>query len=281
MTATLIKLAFAGIRARLLASALTVLLAGAAAATIVLALEVGATVRDPWQRTFDAANGADVLALVPSQADARAIAALPGSVTPSAPVPSAFALVADGGEDRLQLMGLATAPRVNAPVPTEGAAPRDGGIVLERSFAETLDLPVGAQLPLATERGTVQLRVVGTAISSASRAIRVATRAWPGRRARRSQQIEPDRGAWHWTQALRLADRATAPAFAAAPRRSPLRAARRSRPGRTSARTPWPTSHRWRSSSRPTRSCCSSWSSRSWRSSSARAPARSTARSGC
>lgn len=41
MTATLVKLAFAGMRSRLLASALTVLLASSAAATIVLALEVG------------------------------------------------------------------------------------------------------------------------------------------------------------------------------------------------------------------------------------------------
>jgi hypothetical protein len=44
----------------------------------VLALEVGATARDPWQRTFDAANGAHVLASVPSQADATP-AATPGS----------------------------------------------------------------------------------------------------------------------------------------------------------------------------------------------------------
>ena len=64
MTVTLVKLAFAGIRSRLLASALTILLSSAAAATIVLALEVGATARDPWQRTFDAANGAHVLANV-------------------------------------------------------------------------------------------------------------------------------------------------------------------------------------------------------------------------
>jgi hypothetical protein len=66
MTATLVKVAFAGIRSRLLASALTMLIASAAAATIVLAVEVGATARDPWQRTFTAANGAHVLADVPS-----------------------------------------------------------------------------------------------------------------------------------------------------------------------------------------------------------------------
>ena len=54
MIATLLKLSFAGIRLRLLASTLTILLTGAAAATIVLTLEVGTTARDPWMRTFNA-----------------------------------------------------------------------------------------------------------------------------------------------------------------------------------------------------------------------------------
>ena len=52
MTGLLLKLAFAGIRSRLLASALTIAIAGAAAAMIVLALEVRSSGLDPWQRTF-------------------------------------------------------------------------------------------------------------------------------------------------------------------------------------------------------------------------------------
>jgi hypothetical protein len=68
MNALLIRLAFAGIRARLLASTLTILIAAAIAATVVIALEVGATGRDPWQRTFNAAHGADVLAMVSTEA---------------------------------------------------------------------------------------------------------------------------------------------------------------------------------------------------------------------
>ena len=87
MTALLFRLAFAGIRSRLLASALTIAIAGAAAATIVLALEVRSSGLDPWQQTFDAANGAHVLAFVPSQADARALAELPGVTERGAPVP--------------------------------------------------------------------------------------------------------------------------------------------------------------------------------------------------
>lgn len=73
MTAMLFRLAFAGIRSRLLASALTVAIAAAAVGTIVLALEVRSSGVDPWDRTFAEANGAHVLAYVSSQSDAVAI----------------------------------------------------------------------------------------------------------------------------------------------------------------------------------------------------------------
>jgi putative ABC transport system permease protein len=216
MTATLIKLAFAGMRSRLLASVLTVLLSAAAAATIVLALEVGATARDPWQRTFDAANGAHVLAEVPSRGDALAIAGLPGVAERAEPVPSTFATVLSGsGNDRLQLADPGAAPQVNAPLPTEGAAAREGGIVLERSFAEALGLRLGAKLRLAGADGPVDLRVVGTAISPAQPRYprRNPGLAWVTRAT--LERFEPDRSRWLWTEPVRLADPAAAPAFAA------------------------------------------------------------------
>jgi putative ABC transport system permease protein len=195
MTTTLVKLAFAGIRSRLLASALTILLSSAAAATIVLALEVGKTARDPWQRTFDAANGAHVLASVASQADARAIAALPGVAERDEPVPSAIARVAPGGgTDRLLLAGLRSPAHVNAPVRTEGAAPPAGGIVLERSFADALGLRIGTALRLAAASGPIELPIVGTAISpSQARYPRSNPGvAWVTRGT--LERIEPDRG---------------------------------------------------------------------------------------
>jgi putative ABC transport system permease protein len=221
MTVTLVKLAFAGIRSRLLASALTILLSSAAAATIVLALEVGATAQDPWQRTFDAANGAHVLAAVPSQADARAIATLPGVAERDDPVPNAMVSVASpGGTDRLQLAGLRSPARVNAPVRTDGAAPPAGGIVLERSFADALGLRVGSTLRLAGEGGPVELPVVGTAVlPSQPRYPRSNPGlAWVTRGT--LERIEPDRSRWFWTQAVRLTDPAAAPAFAARARAS-------------------------------------------------------------
>jgi putative ABC transport system permease protein len=214
MTATLVKLAFAGIRSRLLASALTILLSSAAAATIVLALEVGATARDPWQRTFDAANGAHVLANVPSQTDARAVATLPGVAEGDEPVPIA-SVASGGGKDRLQLAGLRSPAHVNAPVRTEGAAPPADGLVLERSFADALGLRVGNTLRLAAEGGPLELPVVGTAISPSQPRYPRSNPglAWVTRST--LERIKPDRGDWRWTQAIRLTDPAAAPAFAA------------------------------------------------------------------
>ncbi len=216
MTATLVKLAFAGIRSRLLASALTILLSSTAAATIVLALEVGDTARDPWQRTFDAANGAHVLADVPSQADARTIATLPGVAERDEPVPHAIARVASGGgSDRLLLAGLRSPARVNAPVRTDGAAPPAQGIVLERSFADALGLRVGTPLRLAAAGGQTELPIVGTAISPSQPRYPRSNPglAWVTRST--LERIEPDRSKWNWSEAIRLMDPAAASAFAA------------------------------------------------------------------
>jgi putative ABC transport system permease protein len=217
MSVTLVKLAFAGMRSRLLASLLTVLLAGAATATIVLALEVGATARDPWQRTFDAAHGAHLLATARSAAEARTIRALPGIAARDAAIPSAFTTMTTPGGDGepVELTGLRGAPRVNAPVRTEGSQPRSSGIVLERSLAQALGLQVGAPLRFAARGRPIELPVIGTAVSpSQPRFPRWNPGVgWVTRAA--LERIAPDRDRWNWTQAIRLDDPATAPALAA------------------------------------------------------------------
>lgn len=212
MTAMLFRLAFAGIRSRLLASALTIAIAGAAAATIVLALEVRSSGLDPWQRTFDAANGAHVLALVPSQADAHAIATLPGVTERGAPVPLVTATVR-GSSDRVQLAGLSGRPAVNMPVLTAGSQLREGGIVLERSFARALGVEVGVTLKLTSRLSSVDLPVLGTAVvpSQPRYPRRNPGLAWVTRAT--LERIEPDRTRWGWTEALRLANPSAAAAF--------------------------------------------------------------------
>ena len=219
MTTLLFKLAFAGIRSRLLASALTIAIAGAAAATIVLALEVRSSGRDPWQQTFDAANGAHVLAFAHSQADARAIANLSGVTERGAPVPLVTATLGPtlgprGSADRVELAGLSGRTAVNMPVLTAGSQLREGGIVLERSLARARGIEVGATLELTTRRGSIGLPVLGTAVvpSQPRYPRRNPGLAWVTRGT--LERIEPDRTLWRWTEALRLANPSAASAFA-------------------------------------------------------------------
>ena len=171
---------------------------------------------------------------------------------------------------------------VNAPVRTAGAAPPAGGIVLERSFADALGLRVGSTAP-ARRRGAVRSSCRWSARRShpASRAIRAATPAWPGSDAARSSGSSRIAAAGAGCRRSGSPIPPPPPPSLRVPRQRCRPGPLPPRPGRTTARRRCARRSRPRSSSRPTRSCCSSSSSRSWRSSSARAPPRSTARSGC
>src|SRR5262245_2767619 len=165
MTGTLVRLAFAGIRSRLLATALTVLLASSAAATLVLVLEVRGTGRDPWQQTFDAAHGAQVLANVPTREAAEALRSLDGVTESAEPVPGTVVqLRTDDGTEPLRVAGLSGTPAVNHPIATDGTAEPGTGVVLERSLAHVLGLEVGDRLEVQGAGGRSTLDVVGTAI---------------------------------------------------------------------------------------------------------------------
>jgi putative ABC transport system permease protein len=214
MTWMLCKLAFGGIRSRRLASALTIVIAGAAAATIVVALEVRSSGVDPWERTFDAANGAHVLAFAPSRADARALSTLPGVDEHAEPIPLATAtVVAHGSSEVVELAGLSGRSAVNAPVRTEGSGLRAGGIVLERSFAEAIGVGVGADVEVATTRGTLELQVLGRAVLPSQPRFprRNPGLAWVTRAT--LERVVPDRGRWRWSEALRLSNPTDSIAF--------------------------------------------------------------------
>jgi putative ABC transport system permease protein len=214
MTVLLLRLAFAGIRSRLLASALTIAIAGAASATIVLALEVRSSGLDPWQQTFDTANGAHVLAYVSSQADARAVAELAGVTERSAPVPLATVTVGPpGSTDRVFVAGLSLPTAVNMPLLTAGSQLREGGIVLERSLANALGIEVGSTLAVTSGRGSIDLPVLGTAVvpSQPRYPRRNPGLAWVT--PTMLERVEPDRTRWRWTEALRLATPSAAAAF--------------------------------------------------------------------
>jgi putative ABC transport system permease protein len=210
----LVRLAFAGIRSRLLASALTIAIAAAAVAMIVLALEVRSSGIDPWQRTFDEANGAHVLANVPSQADAVAIGELPGVTERSAPVPIVRATMGLRGRvEPVQLAGLTRHTTVNVPVPTAGSQLREDGIVLERSLADALGIAVGDRLEVRSADGSVDAPVLGTAVvpSQARYPRSNPGVAWVTRAT--LERVEPDRVRWRWVEAVRLEDPSAAAMF--------------------------------------------------------------------
>jgi putative ABC transport system permease protein len=210
----LVRLAFAGIRSRLLASFLTIAIAAAAVAMIVLALEVRSSGIDPWQRTFGEANGAHVLAYVPSQADAVAVGELPGVTERSEPVAIVLARMGVGGRSEpVQLAGLSRRTTVNVPVRTAGSELRDDGIVLERSFAEALGIGVGERLEVAGAEGSVDVPVLGTAVvpSQARYPRSNPGLAWVTRAT--LARVEPDRARWRWVEAVRLADPSAAAMF--------------------------------------------------------------------
>ena len=166
MTVMLVRLAFAGIRSRLLASALTIAIAAAAVATIVLALEVRSTGLDPWQRTFAEANGAHVLAFVPSQADAVAIGELPGVTERERARP-------DRARDRrpardassVQLAGLSRPPVVNTPRADRRLAAARGRH-RARTQLRRCARPRGRRHARVRRRGdgSIELPVLGTAV---------------------------------------------------------------------------------------------------------------------
>jgi putative ABC transport system permease protein len=192
---------------------------------IVLALEVRSSGLHPWQRTFTAANGAHVLAFVPSQADARALAELPGVTERGAPVPLVRATVGPpGSTDRVELAGLRAGTAVNKPVLTAGSQLREDGIVLERSLANALGIEVGATLAVTSSRrggagagerlrGSIDLPVLGTAVvpSQPRYPRRNPGLAWVTPAT--LERVEPDRTRWRWTEALRLANPSAAAAF--------------------------------------------------------------------
>ena len=217
MTVMLLRSAFAGIRSRLLASALTIVIAAAAVGTIVLALEVRSSGIDPWERTFTEANGAHVLAFVPSQADAVAIGELPGVTERSGPTPLVLAATGPRGNELVQLAGLSRSPVVNTPLPTGGSPRPDGGIVLERSFARALGLEVGDTVEATRWGGdrSIEVPVLGTAVvpSQARYPRSKPGLAWVAPAT--LERVEPDRSAWRWSEAVRLADPSASSAFTA------------------------------------------------------------------
>jgi putative ABC transport system permease protein len=185
------RLALKDIRHRPAQSILLLLAIATGAATLSLALALGGTTADPYERTRAATNGPDIVAQVapdstrgsgPPQpvpggggqaqsdvADPSALVPLEhvsGVVASSGPFPMTWApleLASGPASAEVQGRDSATSP-VDEPQLLEGTWVRPGGVVVEAGFASALGIHVGDPLSL----GDSSYRVVGIAVTAAT-----------------------------------------------------------------------------------------------------------------
>jgi ABC-type lipoprotein release transport system permease subunit len=205
----LTRLTLADLRRHRLAATLNALVIAVAAATLTLSIAVGRLGDDPWQRTFEATNGAHVLVSGPDRATVERLAEQPGVSAASPAIPATFSSFEhDGRTIGVVAFGV---PRTGSPVAEPYVTERRwvgarGEIVLERSFARYYELAPGDRLALATASGRVPLDVVGVAVTASQERYPEsqpgAAFVAPGTLAR----IRPDESAWQYTLGVRLDD---------------------------------------------------------------------------
>ncbi len=161
---TVVRLAWRNLRRHGGTGLLLVLALSAATTTLSLALAVAEAAQAPWERTFAATHGAHVVA---DGGDAETLAALadePGVASHGGPWPLLIATARIGGADLpVRFVGRDDlAGPVDRPVVVAGSADLDG-VVLERSFADSLGVGVGEDAVVGGER----LAVTGVAVSVA------------------------------------------------------------------------------------------------------------------
>jgi putative ABC transport system permease protein len=172
------RLAAKDLRRHLSEGVLLFVVIAAAAATLTLGLVLHGETSNPYNTTRAATTGPDAVAnLSPTvsnngsvsadanPADLAAVERAPGVVGHSGPYPMTFALLnAHGITTSAMLEGRERAPAALAqPVLTAGSWIRDGGVVIERSFADALGVRVGDALTLNGHR----YRVAGIAVDAA------------------------------------------------------------------------------------------------------------------
>jgi putative ABC transport system permease protein len=170
------RLAARDLRRRPVQTLLLLLAITAATATLTLGLALNGATSSPYLRTKAVTNGPDVTATVfPSggqspqpvnPAPLAALASLPGVSADSGPYPIAAAtLRVRGFAVPVQAEGRDETPAtVDQPLVTLGTWVRAGGVVLERTFAQALDVTVGGRVSLDGRT----FRVVGLAVTTAA-----------------------------------------------------------------------------------------------------------------
>jgi putative ABC transport system permease protein len=210
-----IKLAFAGIRSRRVQSALAILVVAAATTALTIGLAVRSVADRPFERTFDATNGAHVtIESAGGAEELRRIEQRPEVVESSGVLALAWtAFDRDNKRYGLRLLGLGEEPpTVSTPLVVDGQLPGPGEVALEQSFARFHDLGPGSMLD--TPGGP--LRVSGSVVVALGNAY---PQTQPGvgfTDVATLVRVVPDRSDRTHVVALRLADPGAAGAFATA-----------------------------------------------------------------
>src|SRR4051795_3921049 len=150
------------LRAKPLNALLTGLVVAFALGALVVTLHGRASLDDPYDRLFEATNGAHVTAIADSPAAVRQIAAQPGVVASEGPRPLVQVPVrVRGRADGIGLIGLpGTRARIEDPLILAGRRVRGPGeVVLHRGYARDHGVKVGDTIVA----GARSLRVVGIA----------------------------------------------------------------------------------------------------------------------
>lgn len=165
--------ALADTRSHRLQSVLILIILTAASTALALSLIVNQNADKPWQRSFDKANGAHVLFFAhTSGIDLAPLAAADGVVESDGPYPmvSDAPLISNGQKFEANVFGVgAEPPSVARPLIDRGRwleAEASSEIVLERSYADYLNVEVGDAVQFKVGDGLVPLTVVGTAIDT-------------------------------------------------------------------------------------------------------------------
>ena len=178
MLAAALRIIRADLRARPLNAFLTGLVVAFAVGALVVTLHGRATLDAPYDRLFDATNGAHVTVVASDTATLRRIAGERGVVASEGPRPI-IGVPVSGRADGIGLIGLPrTRARIEDPLILEGRRIRGPGeVVLARGWAREHGVRLGATIGAGDRR----LKVVGIGSTAGSERRRLGR---PGRRPR-------------------------------------------------------------------------------------------------
>jgi hypothetical protein len=160
------RLAARDVRRHAAQAVLLVVAIAAATATLTMGLALnGVTSRSPYLTTRGATKGPDVVAYLTSAAQASNLTHAPRVTSHSGPFPVVSATIRFGRREAdVFAEGRSMAPAaVDQPLVTAGSWVRPDGVVIERTFADALDVSVGDRVRLSGR----SFAVAGIAVTAA------------------------------------------------------------------------------------------------------------------